>query len=93
MESQTGDSCRLGPGADMASIHIRDVQRWLAMGGQPDAEPGPEGMFLEIRFDEGGGLPVPDVEFANKVITALCPQGVVTIVFDSSGSLRSLDIS
>lgn len=77
----------------MATVHIREIQRWLREGGQPDAEPSRDGMFLEIRFDEPGNESVADEEMRNKVITAESPQGSLTIVFDDSGLLRSIDIS
>jgi len=78
----------------MASVHIRDIQRWLKESGQTDAAPGPEGMFLEIRFDEPDQRRhAVDGEMSNRVITADSPQGIVTITFDELGLLRSLDIS
>jgi hypothetical protein len=77
----------------MATVHIRDIQRWLVQSGQRDAAPGPGGMFLEIRFDEPDANAVVDEEMRNRVITADSPQGSVTIVFDDIGRLRSLDIS
>lgn len=78
----------------MASVHISEIQRWLYSSGQTDALPGPGGMFLEIRFDvEGRPAAAVDEEFADKVITVESPGGSVTIIFDSEGQLRSLDIS
>ncbi len=77
----------------MATVHIRDIQRWLRSAGATDAEPGTVGMFLEIRFDEPGEEVVADEDMRNKVITGESPQGSVTIVFDDSGLLRSIDIS
>ncbi len=77
----------------MATVHIRDIRRWLRETGQSDAEPGPGGTFLEIRFDEPGGDVVADEDMRNKVITGESSQGSVTIVFDDSGLLRSIDIS
>lgn len=78
----------------MASVHISEIQRWLQSRGQADALPGPGGMFVEIRFDiDGQDLTAVDDEFANKVLTVDSPQGVVTLVFDRAGQLRSLDIS
>lgn len=78
----------------MASVHISEIQRWLHSSGQTDAIPGPAGMFLEIRFDvEGTPAEAIDEEFADKVLTVESPGGSVTILFDSTGQLRSLDIS
>ncbi|MBU2075617.1 MAG: hypothetical protein KKE65_05380 [Actinobacteria bacterium] len=77
----------------MATVHIRDIMRWLAEAGQPDAQPWSGEFFLEIRFDESTvSLPV-DAEMAGKAIVADTAQGTVTIVFDDNGQLRSLDIS
>jgi hypothetical protein len=77
----------------VATIHIRDVRRWLRASGQADAEEGHAGTFLEIRFDEPGEEAVADEDMRNKIITGESPQGSVTIVFDDSGLLRSIDIS
>jgi hypothetical protein len=77
----------------MATVHIRDIQRWLVESGQRDAMPGPGGMFLEIRFDEPNQSDVIDEHMRNQVITGESAQGSVTIVFDDIGRLRSLDIS
>ena len=77
----------------MATIHIRQIQRWLAEGGQLDAEPSSNGMFLEIRFNEPGSDDAADDEMRNKVIAAQSPQGNVSIIFDDVGFLRSIDIS
>lgn len=77
----------------MATVHVRDIMRWLADTGQADAQPRSGEFFLEIRFDESAAsLPV-DAEMAGRVITADTAQGTVTIVFDDNGHLRSLDIS
>jgi hypothetical protein len=78
----------------MASVHISDIQRWLHNSGQEDALPGCGGMFLEIRFDvDSAPVGAVDEEFADKVLTVESPAGSVTIIFDSAGQLRSLDIS
>jgi predicted ATPase len=77
----------------MATVHVREIQRWLRDSGQTDAAPGAGATFLEIRFDEPGEDVVADEEMRNKIITAESPQGSVTLVFDDSGLLRSLDIS
>lgn len=78
----------------MASVHIEQIQQWLADRGDVDALPGPVGMFVEIRFDRGGARPAAiDEDFAGKVLTVDSPQGIVTISFDESGQLQSLDIS
>jgi hypothetical protein len=80
----------------MASIHIREIQRILFDRGELDAYPPPKGQdfFLEIRFDDPNRNPgVVDEEFRDKVLTADCALGVVTIQFDSYGELRSIDLS
>jgi hypothetical protein len=78
----------------MASVHISEIQLWLHSIGQTDAIPGPGGMFLEIRFDVAGApADAIDEEFADKVLTVEAQCGSVTIIFDSAGQLRSLDIS
>jgi hypothetical protein len=77
----------------MASVHISEIQQWLASNGQGDASSNSREFFLEIRFDEGADGPLADEDLANEVITAFCPQGTATIVFDSGGNLRSIDIS
>ncbi|MEX0789213.1 MAG: hypothetical protein WD178_00390 [Actinomycetota bacterium] len=78
----------------MASVHIHEIQKWLASRGRADALPGGAGMFVEIRFDVDGPLPKSiDQEFAGRSLTVDSPQGTVTITFDEVGQLRSLDIS
>lgn len=77
----------------MATVHVRDIMKWLADSGQKDAEPWSGEFFFEIRFDEAGQTSVVDSELAGRVITADTAQGTVTITFDDSGQLRSLDIS
>ncbi len=77
----------------MASVHIKDIQNWLAGQGQEDALVG-NGLFLEIRFDDPRyDAKVVDNDFAGRTLTADCPYGVVTISFDDMGQLQSLDIS
>jgi hypothetical protein len=79
----------------MASIHFSEIQRLLAEQGQIDAEPGgAEGFFVEIRFDDPQrASDVIDPAFQDKVITADCPYGTVTIEFDHQGLLKSIDVS
>ena len=77
----------------MATVHIRDIMKWLAEAGQADAQPWSGEFFLEIRFDEPAATLPVDAEMAGKVITADTARGTVTIVFDDNGQLRSLDIS
>lgn len=77
----------------MATVHIREIQKWLRSVGQPQGEPGPGGMFLEIVFAEAGHDAVVDDEMRNVVITAEAPQGSIVITFDDSGLLKSIDIS
>jgi hypothetical protein len=79
----------------VASIHVTEIQRLLAARGQADAVPwGPDGYFLEIRFDRPG-VPtgVVDPEFRDRVITADSAFGSVIIQFDEEGQLRSIDLS
>ena len=79
----------------MATIHIKEIRNILANIGQPDAKPGSdEGSFIEIRFnDEQSEQDFPvDEELKNKVITAECSSGSVTIIFDECGMLKSIDI-
>lgn len=79
----------------MASIHVSEIQELLAARGEPEATPhGAEGFFLEIRFDDPArASSAVDPEFQDRVITADCPFGVVTIQFDHEGQLRSIDLS
>jgi hypothetical protein len=81
----------------MASIHISEIQKFLFDRGELDAYPPPKGQggfFLEIRFDQPNRDPgVIDEEFKDKVLTADCAVGTVTIQFDSNGELRTIDMS
>ena len=79
----------------MATIHISEIQNVLAERGEIDALPhSPEGYFLEIRFDDPQHpSKVVDEEMKDKVLTADCPYGSVTIQFDSQGQLKSIDLS
>ena len=81
----------------MASIHISEIQQILFERGELDAYPPPRGQggfFLEIRFDSPDRNPdVVDEEFKDKVLTADCGLGMVTIQFDSHGELRTIDLS
>ena len=79
----------------MASIHIKEIQQLLADRGEADALPNqPSGFFLEIRFDEPGrSTGVTDPEFVNRILTADCAYGTVTIQFDAEGQLKSIDLS
>jgi len=81
----------------MASIHISEIQKILFDGGELDAYPPPKGQggfFLEVRFDSPNRNPgVVDEEFKDKVLTADCAFGIVTIQFDSKGELRTIDLS
>ena len=53
-----------------------------------------EGGYFEIRFDQPGRSSGPvDPEFQNKVLTADCPYGTVTIQFDHEGQLISIDVT
>lgn len=78
----------------MASIHIKEIQKLLAKRGAEDAKPHSRGYFLEILFDEPGqAKETVDETFSNRTITADCPYGVVTIQFDETGQLKSIDLS
>lgn len=79
----------------MASIHISEIKKILAARGERDASGAPkEGFFLEIRFDDPSRKDgAVDSELKNKVITAECSYGSVTIEFDERGELKSLDLS
>ncbi|WP_083300067.1 hypothetical protein [Pseudomonas sp. HMSC08G10] len=82
----------------MASIHIEEIQKILSAQGSRDALPhqdNGEGYFLEIKFDNAGRRPsgVVDEEYKNKVITLDCPYGMVTILCDEEGQLRSIELS
>ena len=73
----------------MAKISIKTIQNLLSKTvGEVDQS------FLEIRFDDAerpnNGI---DVEMKNRVITADCSYGLVTILFDERGQLRALEIS
>ncbi len=81
----------------MASIHIKELQKYLAGKGFEDALPNhrnDKGYFLEIRFDGSSSVSsgVVDEEFKDKVITAECQHGTVTILFDNKGQLESLEL-
>ena len=82
----------------MAKIHIEEIQKYLAARGEKEALPhvnNGEDYFLEIRFDnqkQKASLFI-DEELKNKVITADCPYGMVTIIFGDDGQLVSLDLS
>ncbi|MBK7706224.1 MAG: hypothetical protein IPN69_20770 [Acidobacteria bacterium] len=79
----------------MATIHISEIQKLLAERGESDALPySPGGYFLEIRFDDPASkTSVIDNELKDAVITADCAFGFVTIQFDETGKLKSIDLS
>lgn len=81
----------------MASIHISEIQKILVERGEDDASVhggSKGGFFLEIRFDDPSGRwKVTDEDYQNQVLVVESYLGTVTIVFDSSGALRSIDIS
>lgn len=80
----------------MATIHISEIQRILAERGDKDAVPwgSSEGYFIEIRFDDPSKRSkVVDEEFRDKIITAECAYGSVTIQFDEEGQLKAIDLS
>jgi hypothetical protein len=73
----------------MATISFAEIKKLLA--GEGDRE---DTSFVEIRFDdarrESSGI---DEEMKNRVITADCTYGSVTLVFDERGQLRSVEIT
>jgi hypothetical protein len=79
----------------MASIHISEIAEILTARGEKSAVKGSEqGFFLEIRFDDPSRKSNnADQEMKNKVITAECSYGSVTIQFDENGQFISLDLS
>lgn len=57
------------------------------MGGQ-------DGFFLEIKFDDPNRASgIVDHELQDKVMSAQCPYGNVTIQFDHDGQLASIDLN
>jgi hypothetical protein len=74
----------------METIHIRELRELLKEKGLGDPD-----QFLQIRFDDPNddGAPALDEEFANKVLTVNSVHGLVTIVFNERGYLRSIDVS
>lgn len=82
----------------MAKIHIEEIKKYLAARGEKEELPhvnNGEDYFLEIRFDNQTqkASRFIDDELKNKVITADCPYGMVTIIFGDDGQLVSLDLS
>lgn len=82
----------------MAVIHIEEIQKILAERGGEDAllhQNNGEGYFLEIRFDRDNdaSTEVVDAEYRDKVITLDCPYGMVTILCDEQGQLKSIELS
>lgn len=78
----------------MASVHIKDIQQWLADNGQTDANQlAAGGFFLEIRFDVPGDPGLADEDMVDRVIDAESPQGHITILFDKNGLLKSVELS
>ncbi len=73
----------------MATINIDALRTLLKERGQSDADDFLEITFLRPDFPAS----ITDDEFQDRVLTVDCPYGTVTIVFDHSGQLRSLDVS
>jgi hypothetical protein len=74
----------------MEIIHIQELRKLLKEKGLGDPD-----QFLQIRFDDPNddGRPALDEEFANEVITVNSVHGLITIVFNERGYLRSIDVS
>ena len=68
---------------------------YLASKGEKTPLPSQDGAegFLELKFNdpEGKKSGVVDEDFKNEVITADCPYGSVTILFDEEGQLKSIE--
>jgi hypothetical protein len=79
----------------VATVHVTEIQKLASDRGERDAVPGASGgYFLEIRFDDPTHSPgVVDADLRNRTLTADCPYGNVTILFDANGQLRSIDLS
>ena len=79
----------------MGTIHILEIQKILKeRAKKEDCKNFETSSFLEILFNNPKRSPgAVDEEFKNKVITADCAYGSVTIVFDDYGELKSIDIS
>lgn len=72
----------------MATITFEEIKKLLTSSGNLD-----DASFIEIRFD--GTQPhatAYDEEMKNRVITAECAYGTVTIVFDDRGLLKSVEV-
>lgn len=81
----------------MASIHIKEIMEYLSEKGTSDSlfdQKSAEGFFLELKFDDPSDKRsgVVDEEFKNVVITADCPYGTVTILFDEEGKLKTIEL-
>ena len=78
----------------MPSIHFKELRALLMARAAQDPKPDARDSFFEIRFDDPGGSAVVfDSGMVNKVITTECPYGSVVIQWDTTGQLKSLDIS
>ncbi|MCR4308078.1 MAG: hypothetical protein NUV80_05975 [Candidatus Berkelbacteria bacterium] len=79
----------------MATIHFEEICKILKEKGNDDAIPDEngKGYFVEILFKKPGVLEdYFDEEFSEKVITAECDLGSVTILFDKRGCLDKIEI-
>lgn len=88
IESLTHRFKRCG-GATMASITFRELQQVLLRQNQQDVFES-----VEIVFSlPGYHTSVIDEEMKDHVITADCPFGSVTIMFDQFGLLKSVEVN
>lgn len=72
----------------MATISFEEIQKLLASRDDRD-----DVSFTEIRFDKPQRQATAhDEEMKNKVITAECVYGTVTILFDERGLLKSIEV-
>ena len=79
----------------MAQIHITEIIKYLDLKRSEQAgQDKDKGFFLELMFNDLSGKKAGfiDEELKEKVITADCSYGGVTILFDEEGQLKTLEI-
>lgn len=73
----------------MASISFAEIKKLLV-----DRDGRDDTSFVEIRFNDVRRSNIPiDEEMKNRVITADCGYGSVTILFDEQGQLKSVELT
>jgi hypothetical protein len=73
----------------MAKISVEEIRRTLAR--KPG---GDDASFIEIRFDDAERASTTiDPQMKDRVITAECSYGSVTILFNERGLLSAVEIS